>query len=162
MTSCRNENDILKLPSKFLVNVFVENGYDETFLRNIIKQRRRKGNNDSDLEGTNQVTLSNIVTLPWAPGLSPKLRKVFKKAGYKAVFKSGANSRTILCSKNKMKLPRNSHPGVYKLNCSCKKANVGETGCKVSTRTQQHQQSVYDENTQKLAMELLIGQKGRH
>ena len=36
----------------FLVNVFVENGYDETFLRNIIKQRRRKGNNDSYFEGT--------------------------------------------------------------------------------------------------------------
>ena len=84
---------------EFLVNVFVENGYDETILCNIIKQRRRKGNNDSDLEGTSQVTLSNIVTLPWVPGLSQKLRKVFKKAGYKAVFKSGANLRTILCRK---------------------------------------------------------------
>ena len=87
------------------------------------------------------------MTLPWVPGLSPKLREVFEKSGCKAVFKSGANIRTILCSKNKMK--QNSHPVVYKLNCSCKKANVGETGCKVSTRTQQHQQSVYDGNWEK-------------
>ena len=48
-----------------------------------------------------------------------------------------------------MELPENSHPGVYKLNCNCKKANVGETGCKVSTRTQQHQQSVYNGNWEK-------------
>ena len=31
-----------------------------------------------------------------------------------------------------MKLPKSSHPWVYKLTCSCTKANVGETGRKVS------------------------------
>ena len=69
---------------------------------------------------------SKIITLPWVPGLSPKLRKVFRKAGYKAVLKSGTNLRTILYSKNKMKLPKNSHPVVYKLTCSCTEANETE------------------------------------
>ena len=36
-----------------------------------------------------------IVSLPWAPGLSPKLRKLFRKAGYKTVFKSGSNLNHI-------------------------------------------------------------------
>ena len=47
----------------------------ENFLNNQLISENTEG--DSDLEGTNQVTLSNIVTLPWVPGLSPKLRKVF-------------------------------------------------------------------------------------
>jgi len=82
-------------------------------------------------------------------GLSPKLRKVFRNAGYKAVFKSGANLRTILTSKNKTKLPQNSHPGVYKIYCSCGKMYIGETGCKVSTRLQQHQKDLLEKEKKK-------------
>jgi len=90
-----------------------------------------------------------MVSLPWIPGLSPKLRKVFRNAGYKAVFKSGANLRTILTSKNKTKLPQNSHPGVYKIYCSCGKMYIGETGCKVSTRLQQHQKDLLEKEKKK-------------
>ena len=53
-----------------------------------------------------------IVSIPWISGVSPKLRKSFKNAGCKAVFKSIANLKTILTSKNKSKLPPLSQPGV--------------------------------------------------
>ena len=56
-----------------------------------------------------------IITLPWIPGLSPKLRKAYKKAGYKTVFKSNKNLQKLLTSKNKSILPMNSYPGVYKI-----------------------------------------------
>ena len=56
-----------------------------------------------------------IVKLPWIPGISPKLKRVYKKAGYKTVFKGNANLQTILTSKNKVLLPKNSHSGVYKI-----------------------------------------------
>ena len=39
------------------------------------------------------------VTLPWIPGLLPKLRKCYKKAGYKTVFKSGASIKRSLSYK---------------------------------------------------------------
>ena len=32
--------------------------------------------------------------------------------------------------------------GVYKLTCDCGKSYVGETGCKISTRIQQHQNNI--------------------
>ena len=82
-----------------------------------------------------------MVTLPWIPGISPKLKKVYKKAGYKTVFKANANLQTILTSKNKVRLPKNSHPGVYKIQCKCNNVPpyVGETKAKISTRFKQHE-----------------------
>ena len=65
------------------------------------------------------------VTLPWL--LRLKLRKSFRKAGYKAVFKSNANLKTLLTCNNKGKLPDKSLPGVYLASCKCGKKYVGET-----------------------------------
>ena len=59
------------------------------------------------------------ITLPWIPKLSPKLRSVYKKAGYDVAFKSGKNLGSLLSLKNKSKLPKNSYPGVYQIPCSC-------------------------------------------
>ena len=59
------------------------------------------------------------ITLPWIPGLSSKLKKIYRKAGFKVVFKSSLNIQRILTSKNKSKLPKNSFPGAYKIPCSC-------------------------------------------
>ena len=68
------------------------------------------------------------------------MRKEFKKAGYKVVFKSGNNLNTIITSKNKTKLPRNSYPGVYKIPCEKHPENpyVGETKLQIRTRNKQH------------------------
>ena len=59
------------------------------------------------------------ITLPWIPKISPKLRNVYKKAGYDVVFKFGKTLGAILSLKNKMKLPKDSYPGVYQIPCSC-------------------------------------------
>ena len=76
--------------------------------------------------------------------LSPKLRKSFRKQGYKTIFKSSMNLKTILTARNKSKLPKNSLPGVYMVNCKCGSKNVGETSLKVFTRLKQHQKSITD------------------
>jgi len=69
---------------------------------------------------------------------------VYKKAGYKTVFKSNANLQTILTAKNKVKLPKNSQPGVYKIQCKCENVPpyIGETKLKINTRYNQHQSYV--------------------
>ena len=88
-------------------------------------------------------TNSGIVTLPWIPGLSPKLRKQFRKSGIKVVFKSGKNLKTILTAKNKTKLPEHSHPGVYKIPCKKHPKNpyVGETKLQIRSRNEQHHEN---------------------
>ena len=80
------------------------------------------------------------VSLPWIPILSPKLRKAYRKAGYKVTFRSGPNLQNILTKKNKVKLPINSHPGVYKIPCGCSKVlpYIGQTKARICTRIGQH------------------------
>ena len=49
---------------------------------------------------------TNTVIFPWIPGVGPKLRKIFKKAGFKAVFQSNRNLKTILSSEINTHCPR--------------------------------------------------------
>ena len=62
------------------------------------------------------------------------------------MFTSGPNLNTILCSKNKCRLPNNSQPGVYKLVCSCGSSYVGETKKHVATRIAEHQREILNGN----------------
>lgn len=125
----------------FLIDVFVENGYERSVLENLVKSTKEGVNNNKrDSTGGRHLLPSTklFVSLPWIPGISPKLRKVFKNAGYTPVFKSPQNLQNLLNAKNKPRLPTNSYPGIYKLECSCGKCYIGETGLKISSRISQH------------------------
>ena len=130
---------------EFLVSCFNENGYDKDQLLEIVRSFKAKKEtvNQQPVEDIDEP--NKIVTLPWVPGLSPKLRKTYRKHGYKTVFKSSANLKTLLTSGNKSRLPKNSHPGVYMVNCKCNKRYVGETKLKVSSRTRQHIKTIENE-----------------
>ncbi|XP_065662433.1 uncharacterized protein LOC136084958 [Hydra vulgaris] len=104
----------------FLIDMFIENGYDEKLLRNITHQFHQKRQNKNKIPS--ECNNLPVVSLPWVPGLSPKLRKIFRKAGYRAVFKSNPNLRSLLTSKNKTKLPSNSQPGTYIVNANYSKS----------------------------------------
>ncbi len=71
--------------------------------------------------GNDSTEKENIVKIPWIPDVSIRLKKTFRKAGFEVVFKSGNNLSAILTARNKCKLPKNSSPGIYKVNCSCGK-----------------------------------------
>lgn len=58
--------------------------------------------------------------------IGPKLRHELKKVGQKTVFTRGENEQSILC-RNKPKLLPNSGPGVYQLDCTCKRKYIGES-----------------------------------
>ena len=130
----------------FLEKIFVENGYKREELRKMVQEVKTKRNqrdimnvNDNNRENENTQT----ITLPWIPGVSPKLRKVYRKVGYKVVFKSGRNISNILTARNKTKLPKNSYPGIYKIPCSCGiQPYRGETKKRISTRMNEHKLNV--------------------
>ena len=135
----------------FKVNTFVENGYPKQSLQSIITSCKQQKHNQQQQQQPEQIQAQDsnlkLVKLPWIPELSIKLKKIFKKAGYKAVFKSVSNLQTLLTSKNKCKLPINSYPGVYNIKCKCGEQYVGETKLKVSTRIQQHRKEANKSNT---------------
>ena len=137
----------IKEELQFLIDMFVENGYPMSNVKSVIAQvrERRTKNTRTAGEGTTSEETNNqstTITLPWIPGVSPKLRKVYKKAGYKTVFKFGSNLKDIVCSTNKTKLLHNSYPGVYKVNCRCKMPYTGETKPKICSRGNQHRKNL--------------------
>ena len=89
---------------EFLVGVFKENGYDERELRKWMRQIREKldrrinttTETNESIETNDNMEQMQTVTLPWIPGVSPNLKKAFRKAGFKVAFKAGANLQTIL------------------------------------------------------------------
>ena len=133
----------------FLINVFVENGYHKKHLQRIVNEIKTKMSSNEDPSENIPMDKKNVptVTLPWIPGVSTKLRKAYKKAGYRIAFKSNPNLQTILTSKNKTQLPKNSYPGVYKIPCNCNNVPpyIGQTKLKINTRTSQHKEYVRKE-----------------
>ena len=122
--------------------------YKREELTKIVEEIKLKRNTIQNSEESNEeMQNTGIITLPWVPGLSPKLRKEFKKVGLKVVFKSGKNLKSILTSKNKSKLPDHSYPGVYKIPCEEHPNNpyIGETKMQIRTRNDQHQDSMKKE-----------------
>ncbi|XP_065658082.1 uncharacterized protein LOC136082593 [Hydra vulgaris] len=100
----------------FLIQVFTENGHDEKMLKDISYHIRKKrlANKNEILSNSNNLP---TISLPWIPIISPRLRRIFRKAGYRTVFKSNANLKTLLTSRSKSKSPRNSQPGTYLIKC---------------------------------------------
>ena len=70
------------------------------------------------------------------------MKKAFKKVNCLISFKSPRNLESILTSKNKPRLPPNSHPGVYFIPTSCKSGYTGETKKRVLTRNLEHHTAV--------------------
>ncbi|XP_065664526.1 uncharacterized protein LOC136086174 [Hydra vulgaris] len=130
--------------------MFIENGYDEKLLRNITNQFHQKRQNKNKIPS--ECNNLPVVSLPWVPGLSPKLRKIFRKAGYRAAFKSNPNLRSLPTSKNKTKLPTNRRPGTYIIKCNCSKVYIGKTKLQVSMRMHQHQKSINESKPNQSAL----------
>ena len=89
--------------------------YNEKHLQKLLLKYKQKHNIENNNQNENNDTnnnnnnnnnqneeISRTVTLPWIPVSGPKLRKDYRKAGYKVIFKSGANLNTILTSKKQI------------------------------------------------------------
>ena len=133
-------HDKLQEEIDFLVDMFVENGYDRIKFQNIAKNFVPQTSLTPVIR--NEDEPSSIVKLPWIPKIGPSLRKEFKKYGVKVVFMSGPSLSDMLCQ-HKYPLPENSRPGVYKLECNCSSIYIGETKKKVSTRMVQHEKDIF-------------------
>ena len=144
---------------EFLVNIFVEHGYDRSKLEEIAKVFKDKtmtehqdeilevqaAHQDGVIEGESlqrdEESLP-VVKIPWIPRIGPKLRAAFKKHHVKVVFTAGPNLKDLLCQ-HKSPLPKNSQPGIYKLECNCSSIYIGETKKKIQTRISQHERDIF-------------------
>lgn len=124
----------IKQEEQFLIDMFVENGHNKSFLQKLVVEF----NNNRNKQHLKQ-DYSNMKKVPWIPLIGPKIKKEFKKVGKNIAFTSSKNLQQILCQ-NKPKLLPNSHPGIYQLDCSCNGRYIGESKKKILTRCIEHQQ----------------------
>ena len=126
---------------QFLVDMFVENGYDRNKLSKIVADygsaNRAQEQVDDDTER------NPVISLPWIPKIGPKLRSIYRRHGIKVVFHRGPTLKDIL-SRHKCRLPQNSNAGVYKLQCRCSKVYIGETKKRILTRAKEHERDVFE------------------
>ena len=77
--------------------MFTENGYQKNYLEKIandVLNSSRLTSRDAPMaESSNEP--KQRITLPWIPKISPKLRSVYKKAGFDVAFKSGKSLGAI-------------------------------------------------------------------
>ena len=124
---------------EFLIQVFVENGYNEIVLRDT--SRKYLENRSNSRQSTDQ-TSKKVVKIPWIPILGPKLRSALRKRNIKTVFTSGPSLKDILC-KHKSALPPNSYTGVYSVRCGCGINYIGESKKRVATRLKEHERDIF-------------------
>ena len=133
----------------FIKNVFIENGYDKVKLEQIAQEMDQKSTKKKNKDKDESM---KYTSMPFIPGISQQLKKVFKKAGCKLSFKSPQNLSSILTTRNKPKLPSNSKPGVYFIPTECRKGYTGETKKRISTRDVEHQKAVFKGDVEHDAM----------
>ena len=127
---------------KFLIDIFVRNGYKKKLLKNLVVECNNKKNNKYNHENNTQTRdYTNLKRLPWILNISPKIKREFKKIGKALPSRRGKNLQRILCQKNKPKLLPNSQPGVYQLDCLCNGKYIGKLKKRVFTRCIEHQQN---------------------
>ena len=104
-----------------------------------IKYNNKKNSKNNHENNTENREYKNLKKLPWIPNISPKITREFKNIGKDIVFTLGKNLQQILCQKNKPKLPLNSQPRVYQLDCQCNEKYIGESKKRVLTQCIEHQ-----------------------
>ena len=84
-------NNFFEKEIDFLIEVFTENGYERSSLKKmaneVITKHRSTPTNTNNSDTTSTEEPKKRITLPWIPKVSPKLKSVYKKAGYDVAFK---------------------------------------------------------------------------
>ena len=76
-TVCKGQHQ--KDEINFLISCFTENGYNSQQLKEIVRSFEEKRSTNRTPVADNDEP-SKIITLPWIPGLSPKLRKTYRSS----------------------------------------------------------------------------------
>ena len=138
-TTTTGQNSLRK--EHHLTRVLRQNGYPSAFIRSSSKAPRR------DVE-TNEALLEEehrpmLVILPYTEGVIEDVRRVCRKIGMKAVFKSGQSLRSMLTKVKAPLMMEKKAKVVYRIPCSCGEAYIGETVRRLETRVKEHRDACH-------------------
>ena len=127
----------LQIEEHHLTRVLRQNGYPSAFIRSSSKPPRR------DMEAIETPPLEEkhrppLVMLPYTEGVSEDVRRVCRKFGMKAVFRSGHSLCSMLTKVKDPLMMEKQAKVVYRIPCSCGEAYIGETVRRLETRVKEH------------------------
>ena len=97
------------------------------------------GQNNSETEAEK----SSYISVPYIPGTSERLRKIFRKYNVEVAHKPIRKLRNELCRLKDTRRTDEKAGVVYKIECGdCNAKYVGETGRQVKDRMAEHQRDI--------------------
>lgn len=127
-------------------DVLQNNGYPKGMVKKIEQRTRKKfrkftngGQNNSETEAEK----SSYISVPYIPGTSERLRKIFRKYNVEVAHKPIRKLRNELCRLKDTRRTDEKAGVVYKIECGdCNAKYVGETGRQVKDRMAEHQRDI--------------------
>jgi predicted GIY-YIG superfamily endonuclease len=144
-----SDKEHLEQEKNHLHKVFKNIGYKEKEIENAIRKALEKENNKPQQK--NNQTPSLTAYLPYIQGVTDKIAKILNKKEIKTSFKPlntiKQNMRSV-----KDKLDQHNFKGVYRIDCSCGKCYIGETGRSFNTRIKEHSADIKNERARTSAL----------
>ena len=132
-----------------LQQVFEKNDYPPSLVKKCLQSTNSTLSNTTS-PGTDSNTSTHtkkILVLPYCKGLSESINKLCHKLNIQLVSTSRRNLKSELVHV-KRKIPIEQIAGVvYKVDCSCGQAYVGETGRSMDIRMKEHQRAVRQDSS---------------
>ena len=128
-------------------DVLQNNGYPKRMVKNFEQKARKKFNKSSNgsqnNSGTEADERKSYISVPYIPGTSERLRKIFRKYNVEVAHRPTRKLRQELC-RLKDKRSTDERAGVvYRIECGdCEAKYVGETGRQVKDRMAEHQRDI--------------------
>lgn len=128
-----------------LKSVFSNNGYPSNTVNSVIKSMTTHSSPTS----TTQIQQSQpstdkpkILVLPFVDGLYRQIERICKPLDIQPVFTSRRTLRSVLMNVKQRPTENKMRGVVYKVDCDCGYAYIGETGRTLNIRLKEHQRAV--------------------
>ncbi|MBV2145475.1 MAG: hypothetical protein KTM48_01895, partial [Wolbachia endosymbiont of Pissodes strobi] len=127
---------------KLTTNALKQNGYSGNNIRKAINQQKQTRKKPESNEEQN---LPKAI-LPYIKGVTDKVGRILRKHKIKPIFKPQQTLAQVLGNpKDKVQL---ENQGVYSIPCGdCQKSYIGQTNRRISTRIQEHKNSIRTKQT---------------
>ena len=129
---CSNEDDLRK-EYQHIASTLSANGYPQ----NILTKKHRNTDNP-----TAQEKPTGSAIIPYAPGISEKLRRIGNKYCIRTAFRSSTTLRSILTKTRPPNQTQESKNCIYNIPCESGKRYIRETCRPLQTRVKEHKQNI--------------------
>jgi hypothetical protein len=144
-----SDPDHLKEEIEHLTSVFKNLGYKEWSIKKAIRRAQDKALSKHPPEDKKED--SGKVYLPFIQGITDKIAKILRKNNINTQFTTCGTIRQMMRSV-KDNIDRQQLKGVYKIDCSCGKSYIGETGRSLKIRLKEHVADIKNERSRTSAL----------